>query len=102
MLEHLIAPDYSRGPVTDLIRATIEANSPTEINVLFDDAKRLNAAPSTWAKEASTIFHVRGFEYGALFHVTDCYMIASNDHSPNLVLNVVKVHFQNHLETVSY
>jgi len=69
---------------------------------LFEDAKRLNAAPSTWAADTSTIFHVRGFEYGALFYVTDCYVIASNNGSADLSLSVVKVHFQNHLETVSY
>ena len=102
ILRHLISPDYCRGPMTDLIRATIQADRSAQLNELFDDAKRLDAAPSTWAVEASTIFHVRGFEYGALFYVTDCYVIASNVGSANLALSVVKVHFQNHLETVSY
>ena len=102
ILGHLIAPEYCCGPMTKLIRATIQADRSAQIDELFDDAKRLNAVPSTWAVEASTIFHVRGFEYGALFYVTDCYVIESNVGSANLALSVVKVHFQNHLETVSY
>jgi hypothetical protein len=102
ILKHLVAPAYCHGPVTDLIKATVRAGNSPEISELFEDAKRLNAAPFTSAAEGCKIFHVRGFEYGALFYVTDCYVVPSNEGSANLALSVVAVLFQNHLETIGY
>ena len=101
ILKHIVAPDYCHGPLTKVIRAAIRADNFERIREVHDDARRLNAAPFTLLSDDSTVFHVQGFEYGALFYVTDCYVIPSRK-SPELSVSVVLVNFQNHLETVTY
>lgn len=96
ILKHLITPEYCRGPMTRLISGRPIGANRRAIR------QRLNAVPATWTIEASTIFRVCGFEYGGLFYVINCYAIASNVGSVNLAFSVVKVHFPNNPEIVSY
>jgi hypothetical protein len=102
ILEHLVAPNYCHGPLTDIIRATISSGDAIQIRALFEDSRRLNTVPSTWAADGSRVFHVRGFQYGATFYVSDCYVVASGEATPNLGIEVVTVHFQNHLEKTHF
>lgn len=87
MMEVLVAADYLRGPITDLVRGALKNGNPEAIARIFGDLDKLEILPSL--NGAGRIIHVSGFEYGHGFWVSDCYVVPHNEGTSNLSVDAI-------------
>lgn len=101
-LERLVLDRSERGPLAEMILRTALGKDDSHVDAVYRDLENLNAVPSLWLRDDDRVVHVTGFDYGALFYVTDCFIKPSNEGTPDVALTTVTIHAPNSFEAAHY
>jgi len=99
VLNKLVSGRSERGPIAEMIHRALHEDG-SDIDAICRDLDHLNATPNLWLGDEDRIVHVTGFDYGALFYVTDCFIKPSNEDTSSLALTVTTIHAPNYFEAL--